>query len=167
MSSYSVPYSHQVHFENPRAAPSASSLTLTKREPATTVHVNVSCHTPADTIELVSRAGALKGSMRPEKTFFSAVSAGCLLAFAAAANLRAQASPWMIENAPGLNGLIGALVFPMGLVWIVLTGAELFTGVIMVCDPHAKAAAFLSTGFQYIDSTISFSIRLWQHSMAD
>lgn len=116
-------------------APSASSLTLTKREPGTTFHVNVSCYTPVETIELVSRAGALKGAMRPEKTFFSAVSAGCLLAFAAAVNLRAQASPWMIENAPGLNGLIGALVFPVGLVWIVLTGAELFTGVIMVCCP--------------------------------
>lgn len=92
----------------------------------------MACYSPVETIELVSRAGALKGTMRPDKAFFSAVSAGCLLSFAAAANLRAQASPWLIENAPGLNGLIGAIVFPVGLVWIVLTGAELFTGVVMV-----------------------------------
>ncbi|KAJ4396203.1 hypothetical protein N0V93_000422 [Gnomoniopsis smithogilvyi] len=133
MSSYSVPYGQQVHFENPRVLPSAttSSLTLNKRDHATAVHVNVACYTAAETIELISQAGELKGAMRPEKTFFSAVSAGCLLAFAAAANLRAQASPWLIDNAPGLNGLIGAMVFPMGLVWIVLTGAELFTDVIM------------------------------------
>lgn len=139
MSSYSVPYGQQVHFENPRVLPSAtaSSLTLTRRDHATAAHVNVACYTAAETIELVSRSGELKGRMRPEKILFSAVSAGCLLAFAAAANLRAQASPWLIENSPGLNGLLGALVFPMGLVWIVLTEAELLTSVIMVGCPVA------------------------------
>lgn len=95
-------------------------------------HANTACYTPAETAELISRAGALKGAMRPETAFLSAVSAGCLLSFAAAANLRAQASPWLSENAPGVNGLIGAIVFPVGLVWIVLTGAELFTDTVMV-----------------------------------
>lgn len=144
MSSYSVPYCQKVHFENPRQPPSpyvsASSPTLadiprSTRDSVACAACSSSCsrsYTPTETMELISRAGAHKGGMRPSKALFGAVSAGCLLAFAAAVNLRAQASPWLIANAPGVNGLIGAMVFPIGLVWIVLTGAELFTGAIMV-----------------------------------
>lgn len=164
MSFHSVPYDQQVHFENPRVPPSAtaSSLTLARRDHATAVHVNVSCYTAAETIEIISRSGALKSVMRPEKTLLSAVSAGSLLTFAAAAGLRAEASPWLVENAPGLNGLLGALISPMGLVWIVLTDAELFTGVIMVrCSDAGLFPAHLYRTGKLI-RILSFSIQLWQ-----
>lgn len=42
-----------------------------------------------------------------------------------------NASPWYQENAPGLIRTIGALMFPIGLVMIVLSGADLFTSNIM------------------------------------
>lgn len=42
-----------------------------------------------------------------------------------------NASPWYQENAPGLIRTLGALMFPVGLVMIVLSGADLFTSNIM------------------------------------
>jgi len=94
--------------------------------------INVNAYTPAQTIELVSRAGVKKGLMSPEKVFLSAVSAGCLLSFAAATSLSTMTAPWFQENAPGLIKTAGAIVFPYGLVLIVLTGADLCTGTFMV-----------------------------------
>ncbi|KAL2009220.1 hypothetical protein VTN00DRAFT_7414 [Thermoascus crustaceus] len=93
--------------------------------------ININSYTPAQTIELVSRAGVKKGLMRPEKVFLSGVSAGCLLSFAAATSLSTMTAPWFQENAPGLIKTIGALVFPYGLVLILLTGADLCTGTFM------------------------------------
>lgn len=89
-------------------------------------------YTPSEVIEMVSRAGVHKGNMRLDKVFLSSVSAGCLLAFAAATSLSTNTAPWYQENAPGLIRMIGALVFPYGLVMIVLTGADLCTGTFMV-----------------------------------
>ena len=93
---------------------------------------NLAAYTPAETAELVSRLGVKKGNMRPDKVFLSAVSAGCLLSFGCAVSLTALTAPWYQENAPGLIKLIGAAVFPLGLVMAVLTGADLFTATTMV-----------------------------------
>jgi formate/nitrite transporter FocA (FNT family) len=87
---------------------------------------------PREVIEAVSNTGAHKGNMRLDKVFFSAVSAGCLLAFACGTTLSTNATPWFQENAPGLIRTIGALVFPYGLCMILLTGADLCTGSFMV-----------------------------------
>lgn len=92
---------------------------------------NLAAYTPAETIELISRIGVRKGNMRPDKVFLSAVSAGCLLSFGCAVSLTAMTAPWYQENAPGLIKLIGAGVFPLGLVMVVLTGADLFTATTM------------------------------------
>ena len=46
--------------------------------------------------------------------------------------LSTETAPWYQENAPGLIRSIGALLFPIGLVMIVLSGADLFTSNIMV-----------------------------------
>ena len=89
-------------------------------------------YTPAETIEVVSRAGTHRGMMRPDKIFFAGVYGGILLSFGAAASLIVNAEPWYAENAPGFPRLVGALIFPVGLVLIVLTGAELFTAGNMV-----------------------------------
>lgn len=93
---------------------------------------NFASYTPHETIELVSRAGVRKGNTRPDKVFFSAVSAGALLSFAGACTLSINASPWYSDNAPGILRMLGGLIFPLGLVMIVLTGTDLFTGTNMV-----------------------------------
>lgn len=94
--------------------------------------VNLTAYTPAETTELVSRAGVKKGNTPPHKIFLSAFSAGCLLNFGCAVSLTVLSSPWYQENAPGLIKIVGALVFPVGLVMVALTGADLFTATTMV-----------------------------------
>jgi formate/nitrite transporter FocA (FNT family) len=93
---------------------------------------SIDAYTPLEVVEFVSRAGTVKGHMRLDKIFLSSVSAGCLLALACGTTLSTNASPWFTENAPGLIRTISALVFPYGLVLIILTGADLCTGSFMV-----------------------------------
>ena len=88
-------------------------------DPATANIAGFGAYTPTEAIELVSRTGVKKGNMRPDKIFVSAISAGCLLSFAAAASLRATTSPWFQENAPGFVSMVAGLIFPLGLVMIV------------------------------------------------
>ncbi|KAF5603821.1 formate transport [Fusarium subglutinans] len=99
---------------------------------------NLAAYTPQETIELVSRSGVKRGNMRPDKVFLSAVSAGCLLGFGCGVSLCAMTAPWYTENAPGLVKLFGAGVFPLGLVLVVLTGADLFTATTMGRLPIRK-----------------------------
>jgi len=88
--------------------------------------------TPQQTIELVSRTGAKKAHMRLDKLFINSCMAGPLLGFGCAVLVSVNASPWYQENAPGLIRMFGALLFPVGLVMIVISGADLFTTNIMV-----------------------------------
>ena len=89
-------------------------------------------YTPTETMELVSRAGVIKGNMRLDKIFFSSASAGCLLSFACATLLSTNSSPWYQENAAGLIRTVAPLVFPYGLCLVYLTGADLCTGSFLV-----------------------------------
>lgn len=99
------------------------------------------CYTPAETAELVSRAGVAKANMRIDKIFMSGVMAGMMLSFACASVLSTNTAPWFQENAPGLIRTIAALIFPYGLCMIILTGSDLCTGSFLVCktscDSHA------------------------------
>jgi formate/nitrite transporter FocA (FNT family) len=81
--------------------------------------INFASYTPVEAIELVSRTGVKKGTTRADKVFLSSVSGGCLSSFASASYLMVTTAPWFQENAPGLIGMIGALVFPYGLVLVV------------------------------------------------
>lgn len=99
------------------------------------INMTFDAFTPHQVIEAVSNAGVQKGNQRLDKVFLSSVSAGCLLAFACGTSLSTNASPWYQDNAGGLIRTISALVFPYGLVMIILTGADLCTGSFMVCHP--------------------------------
>ena len=46
--------------------------------------------------------------------------------------LSTETAPWYQENAPGLIRTIGSCFFPVGLIMIVLSGADLFTSNVMV-----------------------------------
>lgn len=95
--------------------------------------ISIDAYTPTEVINLVARAGIVKGNTRLDKVFLSSVSAGCLLALACGTALSTNTSTWFQENAPGLIRTISALVFPYGLCMIILTGADLCTGSFMVC----------------------------------
>ncbi|KAH7355382.1 Formate/nitrite transporter-domain-containing protein [Rhexocercosporidium sp. MPI-PUGE-AT-0058] len=87
--------------------------------------------TPAQTTELVSRIGAKKARMRLDKMFINSFLGGALLSFGAALSLSTNSSPWFQTNAPGLLCTISAMVFPVGLIMVMLTGADLFTSYCM------------------------------------
>lgn len=96
--------------------------------------------TAAQTTELVARIGTKKSTMRLDKLFLNSIMAGPLLGFGCAVLLSTNAAPWYQENAPGLIRMVGALLFPIGLVMIVLTGADLFTSNVMVRTTQVKRA---------------------------
>ncbi|MCJ1333071.1 hypothetical protein MMC10_009765 [Thelotrema lepadinum] len=87
--------------------------------------------TPQQTTELVGRIGTKKADTRYDKLFFNSFMAGPLLGFGCAIALSTEAAPWFQTNAPGLIRTIGATFFPIGLVMIMLSGADLFTSNIM------------------------------------
>ena len=87
--------------------------------------------------------------MRLDKVFLSSVSAGCLLSFSAASALSTNTASWYQDNAPGLIRTLGALVFPYGLVMIVLTGADLCTGTFLVCLMHSEFICMKTNLYQY------------------
>ncbi|MCJ1472266.1 hypothetical protein MMC13_000913 [Lambiella insularis] len=87
--------------------------------------------TTQQTTELVSRIGGKKAHQRLDKLFWNAFMTGPLLGFGCAVTISTQTAPWYQENAPGLICTIGALLFPIGLVMIVLSGSDLFTSNIM------------------------------------
>ena len=88
--------------------------------------------TPAQTAELVSRIGTKKARIRIDKMFANSFLGGCLLSFGCAAALSTNSSTWFVANAAGLLRTISAMIFPVGLIMVILTGADLFTSYIMV-----------------------------------
>nr|POF02576.1 putative formate transporter [Quercus suber] len=107
--------------------------------------------TPQQTIELCSRIGTKKAHMRLDKLFINSVMTGPLLGFGCAVLVSTNASPWFQENAPGLIRTISAMMFPVGLVMIVLSGADLYTSNVM----------FMMTAFLHRRVTFFDLAKIW------
>lgn len=73
--------------------------------------------------------------------------------YSCAVLLSTETAPWYQTNAPGLIRTIGGLTFPIGLVMIVLTGADLFTSNIMF-----MTTAFLHRRVSIKDVLISWVV---------
>lgn len=86
-------------------------------------------------MQLIARQGEKKVKMRLDKFVFNSLLAGPLLGFGCAAALIAGDAPWYTENAPGVIHTLAGAVFPIGLIMIALTGAELWTSTIFVSLP--------------------------------
>lgn len=87
---------------------------------------------PLQAMQLVARTGEKKAKIRVDKFIVNSILAGALLGFGCAASLVVGASPWYAENAPGVESMLAGMVFPIGLILIALTGAELWTSTIFV-----------------------------------
>ena len=89
------------------------------------------CITPSNVAhELAENVMPTKANFRKSKTFVLAIAAGALIAFGAQVSLTVMTGT---ENLSwGLAKLVGAMTFATGLMMVVLTGAELFTGNIMM-----------------------------------
>ncbi|KAI7085639.1 Formate/nitrite transporter [Hortaea werneckii] len=87
-------------------------------------------YTPQQAMQLIARSGEKKCVMRLDKFIYNSIIAGPLLGFGCAASLIAGDSPWYSDNAPGVIHTLAGAVFPIGLILIALTGAELWTSTV-------------------------------------
>ena len=89
------------------------------------------CITPGNVAhELAESVMPTKANFRKSKTFVLAIAAGALIAFGAQVSLTEMTGTENISW--GFAKLIGAMTFATGLMMVVLTGAELFTGNVMM-----------------------------------
>ena len=90
------------------------------------------CMTPNSVAhELADNVMPAKANFRKSKTFVLAIAAGALIAFGAQVSLTVMTGT--AENLSwGIAKLVGAMTFATGLMMVVLTGAKLFTGNVMM-----------------------------------
>lgn len=129
--------------------------------------------TPAQTTELVSRIGTKKARMRIDKMFVNSFMGGPLLGFGCALLLSTNSAPWFQTNAPGLIRTIGASFFPVGLIMVILTGADLFTSYVLVSANPLFLSRHILTDFSFRPSlsytaesaSLIYSKPGWSHSL--
>jgi len=88
-------------------------------------HDDFNAYVPAQMAARVEKAGIAKGNMDFYSTFTQAVMAGTFI------SLGAVFFTYVIHDSSlstGLTKLLGGLVFSLGLILVIITGAELFTG---------------------------------------
>lgn len=88
-------------------------------------HLEIDAYAPAQMAARVEKAGIVKGNLDLLSTFILAVAAGAFIAFGAAL------FTFVIHDSTlsvGLTKLLGGLVFCLGLILVIIAGAELFTG---------------------------------------
>ncbi len=88
---------------------------------------------PAEILEAAASAGMAKANMTSRsmlgRLFISSCAAGAFIALGGALSfILGQGFPEASQNAPGLSKLISGAVFPIGLMLVVILGADLFTG---------------------------------------
>ena len=89
------------------------------------------CINPTDVAhELTESVMPAKANFRKSKTFVLAIAAGALIAFGAQVSLTVMTGTEQVSW--GIAKLVGAMTFATGLMMVVLTGAELFTGNVMM-----------------------------------
>ncbi|MCI8303996.1 MAG: formate/nitrite transporter family protein [Lawsonibacter sp.] len=79
---------------------------------------------PAEFVNFYAQVGAKKSANSAGKLFLSAILAGFLIASGAVV---ANTAGHMLTNA-GVSRVVCGLLFPFGLIMVIVTGAELFTG---------------------------------------
>ena len=107
--------------------------------------------TPAEIAENIRNIGETKGKLPLRKLILLGIAAGAFISFGAFAAISISAGwpdPWASS---GLNKAAMAAVFTVGLILVVLTGAELFTGNNM----------FLAVSVLEKKSTVTELLRNW------
>jgi formate/nitrite transporter FocA (FNT family) len=92
-------------------------------------HSHIDAYTPAEGAELVCRLAEQKAVQPYEHMFIKSFLGGVYLSFGAFLYLVVGGGSARLNSSnPSLLRIIEGLVFPIGLVIIVLTGTELFSG---------------------------------------
>ena len=86
---------------------------------------SIDAYTPKVIATRIEKAAVAKGALDPGRTFILALLAGAFIAFGAAFFTTVIHASTLD---PGITRLLGGLVFCLGLILVVVAGAELFTG---------------------------------------
>lgn len=95
---------------------------------------------PAEFVDLYAQIGAKKCANSAQRLYLSAVLAGILIGCGAVVS---NTAGHMLTNA-GLSRVVCGLLFPFGLIMVILTGAELFTGNCLIAIPLLERKATLA-----------------------
>lgn len=88
--------------------------------------------TPAKIGAYTRDLGVRKSRFKPAKSFVLAILAGAFIAFAAEGSNMAAFNLFADPNTYGLGRFVAGLVFPTGLMLVVVAGGELFTGNVLL-----------------------------------
>ena len=107
----------------------------------------MSALTTGEILEKVSDSGVAKAEGKAFRLLIWAVLAGAYIAFGAQASQMVSFNLLADPDSLGLGKLVSAAVFPVGLMMVVLCGAELFTGnslmIIGVLDKKIRVSGML------------------------
>ena len=96
--------------------------------------------TPGEFVNFYAQVGAKKCANSTGKLFLAAVLAGFIIASGAVA---AGTASYALDN-PSVARVVGGLLFPFGLIMVIITGAELFTGNCMIAISLLEKKASLA-----------------------
>lgn len=103
----------------------------------------MSINNPQEILRQVEQSASAKTQLPVNKLLISAFLAGAFIAMGGLFSLLAGFGfPQLTHDAPALPRLLSGLVFPLGLMLVVFTGAELFTGNNAVMIPGALARRY-------------------------
>ena len=119
-------------------------------------------HSVVETMEIISAIGVKKATQRIDHLIIKSFLAGVLLSFGGLFLLTVGggSAPIAQNFGPGIHKMIQAFVFPIGLVLVVMTGADLFTGntmILVVSTLHKKTQWFhllISWGVSFLGNLI-------------
>ena len=103
---------------------------------------------PQEVITIVNKLALKKGSYQANKTLMLAFLAGAYIAFGGLlAIIVGGGSPGIAAENPGITKFLFGATFPIGLILVVVVGAELFTG---------NNAYFVAMGFEHSIANMFF-----------
>ena len=127
--------------------------------------------TPAEIAEYTIEAGVKKATTPSKKVLSSAFLAGAYIAFGALGSVGAAYNLLANPETYGLGKMVAGLMFPAGLMFVLIAGADLFTGNILITLAALKKRVTWSQTFKnwalvWIGNLIGGALVAWLVSLS-
>ncbi|HSQ89725.1 formate/nitrite transporter family protein [Romboutsia sp.] len=126
---------------------------------------------PAEIAEYTIQAGIKKATTASKKVLVSAFLAGAYIAFGALGSVAAAYNLLANPATYGLGKMVAGLMFPAGLIFVLIAGADLFTGNILITLAALKKKvtwnqAFKNWALVWIGNLAGASLVAWMVSLS-
>lgn len=126
---------------------------------------------PAEVAEYTIEAGVKKATTPTKKVLASAFLAGAYIAFGALGSIAAAYNLLANPATYGLGKMVAGLMFPAGLMFVLVAGADLFTGNILITLAALKkrvtwGQAFKNWALVWIGNLIGGALVAWMVSLS-